>query len=196
MGAEGESKKTGQLCSSGAARPVDAPPPRRPAHVNRSGATAQLVAVGATWLTVQLLHKPLLQQPRRSVCLGVAWSPRPDTCAQRDGCSVEWLANRVRGLRRYWTARASWGVTRPISGRCVYRRGLVVVGGRGQHTRPNFTFPLWPQWTQFHVITGEQRQQQINTSELLVVLLSSAYLCNNVKYTILYVCILIKNATL
>lgn len=43
-----------------------------------------------------------------SVCLGVAWSPRPDTCAQRDGCSVEWLASHPRGLRRYWSARASW----------------------------------------------------------------------------------------
>lgn len=108
---EGERNKTAQLCSSGAARPVDAPPPRRPGHVNKSGAAAQLVAVCATWLAVQLLHKPLLQRrhPASVVCLGVAWPPRPDTCAQRDGCSVEWLASRLRGLRRYWSARASWG---------------------------------------------------------------------------------------
>lgn len=24
--------------------------------------------------------------------LGVVWSPRPDPCAQRDGCSVVWIA--------------------------------------------------------------------------------------------------------
>lgn len=104
-----------KLCSSGAARPVDAPSPRRPGHVNRSRAAAQLVAVGATWLAVQLLHKPLLRRRHPasavcpSVCLGVAWSPRPDTCAQRDGCSVKWLASEARGLRRDWPARASWG---------------------------------------------------------------------------------------
>lgn len=148
----------------------------RRCHLARSAAVTQAAAPAASAVCL-------------SVCLGVAWSPRPDICAQRDGCSVVWLASRARGLRPYWPTRASWGVTRPISGRCVSRRGLVVVGGRGQHTRPNFAFPLWPQWPQwpqwprFQVITGEQRQQQINQSELLVVLLSSAYLCNNVKYT-------------
>lgn len=79
-----------------------------------------------------------------SVCLGVAWSPRPDTCAQRDGCSVEWLASEARGLRRDWPARASWGVTRPISGRCVSRRGLVFLRGFRHFTRPKFAFPHAP----------------------------------------------------
>lgn len=64
-----------------------------------------------------------------SVCLGVAWSPRPDTCAQRDGCSVKWLASHPRGLHRYWPGRDSWGVTRPISDRCVSRRGYVFLRG-------------------------------------------------------------------
>lgn len=140
-----------KLCSSGAARPVDAPPPRRPGHVNRSRAAAQLVAVGATWLAVQLLHKPLLRRRHPasavcpSVCLGVAWSPRPDTCAQRDGCSVKWLASEARGLRRDWPARASWGVTRPISGRCVSRRGLVFLRGFRHFTHvQNSPFRMHP----------------------------------------------------
>lgn len=125
-------RETKQPNSSGTARPGDAPPPRRPGHVNRSGAEQRR----NWWPSVPSQYSCYTSrctsegtQSGLSVCLGVAWSPRPDTCAQRDGCSVEWLASHPRGLRRYWPARASWGVTRPISGRCVSRRGLVFLRG-------------------------------------------------------------------
>lgn len=135
-----------KLCSSGAARPVDAPPPRRPGHVNRSRAAAQLVAVGATWLAVQLLHKPLLRRrhPASTVCPSVwVWRGHLDPIHVRNVMGVQ--LSGARGLRRDWPARASWGVTRPISGRCVSRRGLVFLRGFRHFTHvQNSPFHMHP----------------------------------------------------
>lgn len=129
---EGEGNKTAQLCSSSAARPVDAPPPRRPGHVNRSVAAAQLVAVCAP--AVQLLHKPLLQRrhPASAVCVSVwVWRGHLDPIHVRNVMGVQLSGSRVisADCTAIGQLGTSWGVTRPISGWCVSRRGLVFLRG-------------------------------------------------------------------
>lgn len=80
---------------------------------------------------IQLLHKPLprLRFPasaslsQHCVCvrecvyvppLGVAWSPRPDPCAQRDEGGAR--GHCFCGLSIHWSVPVGGG---PISGRCV-----------------------------------------------------------------------------
>lgn len=74
-----------------AERPLHAPPPLRTGHFNKA-------RCWRNWLpSVPLADTAVTQAapPAQARCLGllgVAWSPRPDPCAQRDGRSVQWNA--------------------------------------------------------------------------------------------------------
>lgn len=73
-------------------RPMNAPPPLRTGHFNKARCCWR------NWLpSVPLADTAVTQDapPAQPLCLGllgVAWSPRPDPCAQRDGRRVEWIA--------------------------------------------------------------------------------------------------------
>lgn len=80
---------------SRAEKPLLAPPLRRRGHVKPGTELAQVAAVP---LAVTAVTQAVPQA--QALCLrslGVAWSPRPDPCAQRDGCSV--ACGSLLGLR-------------------------------------------------------------------------------------------------
>lgn len=97
----------------------------------RGRALAQVVAVGAadSYSCYVTQAAPPAQALSLLGRLGVAWSPRPGPCAQRDGCSAQGLASVFADWTVIGQCGSSWEGTRPITGRCVSRRGFVFYRG-------------------------------------------------------------------